>query len=84
MKFDGFMRVYLEGQDEAPDEDDVATLPAMTEGEILKLLKPLEAKADGKPANGSKAVSEEAAKATADAAKRASARAAFHPATAAL
>jgi DNA topoisomerase I len=37
MKFDGFMRVYLEGQDE-PDEDDVATLPAMTEGEILKLL----------------------------------------------
>ena len=37
MKFDGFMRVYLEGQDE-PDEDDVATLPAMTEGEVLKLL----------------------------------------------
>jgi DNA topoisomerase I len=37
MKFDGFMRVYLEGQDE-PEEDDVATLPAMTEGEILKLL----------------------------------------------
>ena len=37
MKFDGFMRVYLEGQDE-PDEDDVATLPAMTEGECLKLL----------------------------------------------
>ncbi|MGA2410611.1 MAG: type I DNA topoisomerase [Candidatus Binataceae bacterium] len=37
MKFDGFMRVYLEGQDE-PDEDDAATLPAMTEGEILKLL----------------------------------------------
>ncbi|HUN60260.1 MAG TPA: type I DNA topoisomerase [Candidatus Binataceae bacterium] len=37
MKFDGFMRVYLEGQDE-PEEDDVATLPAMTEGEVLKLL----------------------------------------------
>jgi len=37
MKFDGFMRVYLEGLDE-PDEDDVATLPAMTEGELLKLL----------------------------------------------
>jgi DNA topoisomerase I len=37
MKFDGFMRVYLEGQDE-PEEDDVATLPAMIEGEVLKLL----------------------------------------------
>ncbi len=40
MKFDGFMRVYLEGQDEATDDDEVAaTLPAMTEGERLKLLR---------------------------------------------
>jgi len=37
MKFDGFMRVYLEGQDE-PDEDDAGNLPAMNEGEVLKLL----------------------------------------------
>ena len=41
MKFDGFMRVYLEGQDEAADDDDVATLPSMTEGERLTLVKPL-------------------------------------------
>jgi len=41
MKFDGFMRVYLEGQDEAADDDDVATLPAMAEGERLTLVKPL-------------------------------------------
>jgi DNA topoisomerase-1 len=41
MKFDGFMRVYLEGQDEASDDDDAATLPAMTEGERLTLVKPL-------------------------------------------
>jgi DNA topoisomerase-1 len=40
MKFDGFMRVYLEGEDESPqsDEDAAATLPALTEGEMLKLL----------------------------------------------
>jgi DNA topoisomerase-1 len=39
VKFDGFMRVYTEGQDEAPSEDEqAATLPAMTEGEVLKLL----------------------------------------------
>jgi DNA topoisomerase-1 len=37
MKFDGFMRVYLEGQDEA-DEDEAGNLPAMTEGERLQLL----------------------------------------------
>jgi DNA topoisomerase-1 len=38
-KFDGFMRVYLEGEDDAAAaEDDTATLPAMTEGEILKFL----------------------------------------------
>ena len=39
VKFDGFMRVYTEGQDEAaPDDDEAATLPAMNEGETLKLL----------------------------------------------
>ncbi len=38
MKFDGFMRVYLEGQDEASEDDEAANLPAMAEGEILKLL----------------------------------------------
>jgi DNA topoisomerase I len=37
MKFDGFMRVYIEGQDE-PSEDEAATLPPLTEGEVLKLL----------------------------------------------
>ncbi len=38
MKFDGFMRVYIEGQDE-PEGDDVATLPELNEGEELKLLE---------------------------------------------
>ena len=38
VKFDGFMRVYTEGQDETPDDDEAATLPAMNEGEMLKLL----------------------------------------------
>jgi DNA topoisomerase-1 len=39
MKFDGFMRVYLEGEDEAPSGDEeTATLPQLTEGEVLKLL----------------------------------------------
>ena len=39
IKFDGFMRVYIEGQDDAAaDDDEAATLPAMTEGETLKLL----------------------------------------------
>jgi DNA topoisomerase-1 len=72
MKFDGFMRVYMEGQDEAPSDDDAAaTLPAMTEGEVLTLVKPLQvAKADGKSANGAKPVAEEVAKTTADAATR--------------
>ncbi len=38
-KFDGFMRVYLEGEDDAlAGDDDAAMLPAMTEGEILKFL----------------------------------------------
>ncbi len=38
VKFDGFMRVYTEGQDEAAEDDESATLPAMNEGETLKLL----------------------------------------------
>jgi DNA topoisomerase-1 len=39
VKFDGFMRVYTEGQDDAAaDDDEAATLPAMNEGESLKLL----------------------------------------------
>jgi len=37
MKFDGFMRVYLEGQDEL-DEDEAGSLPAMSEGERLTLV----------------------------------------------
>jgi len=39
-KFDGFMRVYIEGRDDpaADDENGEATLPAMTEGELVKLL----------------------------------------------
>ncbi len=39
VKFDGFMRVYTEGQDEvSSDDDEAATLPAMNESETLKLL----------------------------------------------
>jgi len=38
MKFDGFMRVYIEGQDEAPADDEEGTLPLLTEGEALTLL----------------------------------------------
>jgi DNA topoisomerase-1 len=38
MKFDGFMRVYIEGQDEAPSDEDAENLPQMTEGEQLTLL----------------------------------------------
>ena len=39
VKFDGFMRVYTEGQDDAAaDDDEAATLPAMNEGETLNLL----------------------------------------------
>lgn len=37
MKFDGFMRVYLEGQDEV-EEDEASSLPAMNEGEHLTLV----------------------------------------------
>ncbi|MGH7916187.1 MAG: type I DNA topoisomerase, partial [Candidatus Binataceae bacterium] len=41
MKFDGFMRVYLEGQDDVTsDDDEAATLPQLGEGERLKLLAP--------------------------------------------
>src|ERR1700691_1848345 len=36
MKFDGFMRVYIEGQDEPEDEE--GTLPMLDEGETLTLL----------------------------------------------
>ncbi|HUO05776.1 MAG TPA: type I DNA topoisomerase [Candidatus Binataceae bacterium] len=38
MKFDGFMRVYIEGQDDAASDDDEGTLPQLTEGETLELL----------------------------------------------
>ncbi|HSZ22541.1 MAG TPA: type I DNA topoisomerase, partial [Candidatus Sulfotelmatobacter sp.] len=38
MKFDGFMRVYIEGQDETPDNDEEGTLPLLNEGETLTLL----------------------------------------------
>jgi DNA topoisomerase I len=37
MKFDGFMRVYLEGQDEV-EEEEGGSLPAMNEGEHLRLV----------------------------------------------
>ena len=37
MKFDGFMRVYLEGEDD-PEADETEALPPMSEGEVLKLL----------------------------------------------
>ncbi|HYB92061.1 MAG TPA: type I DNA topoisomerase [Candidatus Binataceae bacterium] len=40
MRFDGFMRVYIEGQDDsgASDDEAGATLPALEQGEVLKLL----------------------------------------------
>jgi DNA topoisomerase-1 len=37
LKFDGFMRIYIEGQDEADEEQD-ATLPDLRQGDALKLL----------------------------------------------
>jgi DNA topoisomerase-1 len=37
-KFDGFMRVYLEGEDDAAADEDAAMLPPMNEGDVLKLL----------------------------------------------
>jgi len=41
MKFSGFMEVYLEGVDEeqSRDEEENPTLPELSEGEILKLLR---------------------------------------------
>ncbi len=38
VKFEGFMRVYTEGQDEPLEEADESRLPALSEGELLKLL----------------------------------------------
>jgi DNA topoisomerase I len=38
VKFDGFMRVYTEGQDEAAAEDEEETLPQLAEGESVKAL----------------------------------------------
>ena len=38
MKFAGFMAVYIEGQDDPSSDDEEATLPILTEGEVLKLL----------------------------------------------
>ena len=35
----GFMMVYLEGQDEAKTEDDEKLLPALKEGDVVKLLE---------------------------------------------
>jgi DNA topoisomerase-1 len=37
LKFDGFMRIYIEGQDDAEDDQD-ATLPDLQPGDALKLL----------------------------------------------
>jgi DNA topoisomerase I len=37
LKFDGFMRIYIEGQDEE-DEEKEARLPELEAGEVLKLL----------------------------------------------
>src|SRR5260370_38947182 len=51
MKFDGFMRVYMEGED-GPEEDEAATLRPMREGDQLTLIKPLTAvKADSNGAS---------------------------------
>src|SRR6185369_12291721 len=35
IKFDGFLTLYQEGQDETPDDDESRRLPAMSEGETL-------------------------------------------------
>ena len=51
MKFDGFMRVYLEGEDEAA-EDEASNLPSMEEGERLTLIS-LAARTD-QASNGAK------------------------------
>ena len=36
--FDGFIRIYKEGRDEGPDEDEEATLPALQPDEALRML----------------------------------------------
>ena len=39
--FDGFRRVYFEGRDDAPDEDEEARLPQLTAEQVLRLLEVL-------------------------------------------
>jgi DNA topoisomerase-1 len=41
MKFDGFRRVYFEGRDDQPDEDEEARLPELTAEQALRLLEVL-------------------------------------------
>ncbi len=36
--FDGFIRVYTEGRDEGPDEDEEARLPELTAEQVLRML----------------------------------------------
>jgi DNA topoisomerase-1 len=38
LAFDGFIRVYTEGRDEGPDEDEEARLPELTAGQALRML----------------------------------------------
>ena len=38
IKFDGFMKLYLEGRDEESDEDKEGTLPELNEGQKLRLI----------------------------------------------
>jgi DNA topoisomerase I len=39
--FDGFIRVYKEGRDDAPDEDAESTLPQLTAEQLLRMLEVL-------------------------------------------
>jgi len=39
--FDGFRRVYFEGRDEGPDEDEEARLPELTAEQLLRMLEVL-------------------------------------------
>src|SRR5205807_6075242 len=41
LKFDGFRRVYFEGRDDAPDEDQEGVLPTLTAEQALRLLEVL-------------------------------------------
>src|SRR6266571_2160267 len=41
MRFDGFRRVYFEGRDDTPDEDQESRLPALTAEQALRLLEVL-------------------------------------------